>query len=86
MKLRPYLNGLSLLTAAGTLLGAAAPIHAADKKPNIVVIWGDDIGLWNISAYSRGMTGYRTPNIDRIAKEGATVSYTHLTLPTKRIV
>jgi arylsulfatase len=41
------------------------------KKPNILIIWGDDIGYWNISAYNRGMMGYRTPNIDRIAKEGA---------------
>ena len=39
-------------------------------KPNILVIWGDDIGLWNLSCYSRGMMGYRTPNIDRIAAEG----------------
>lgn len=43
-------------------------------KPNILVIWGDDIGLWNVSAYSRGAMGYRTPNIDRIAKEGAIFS------------
>ena len=42
----------------------------AAKKPNIVVIWGDDIGWFNISAYNRGMMGYRTPNIDRIANEG----------------
>jgi arylsulfatase len=42
----------------------------AQDKPNILVIWGDDIGQTNISAYSRGMMGYRTPNIDRIAKEG----------------
>jgi arylsulfatase len=41
------------------------------KKPNILVLWGDDIGYWNLSAYNRGMMGYRTPNIDRIAKEGA---------------
>jgi arylsulfatase len=41
------------------------------KKPNILVIWGDDVGYWNISAYNQGMMGYRTPNIDRIAKEGA---------------
>ncbi len=41
------------------------------KKPNILVIFGDDIGFWNVSAYNRGMMGYRTPNIDRIAKEGA---------------
>ncbi len=44
--------------------------EAAEKKPNILVIWGDDIGLWNISHNSRGMMGYQTPNIDRIAKEG----------------
>ncbi|WP_194775267.1 arylsulfatase [Pararhodonellum marinum] len=42
-----------------------------NKKPNILVIWGDDIGTWNISHNNRGMMGYRTPNIDRIAKEGA---------------
>ncbi len=41
------------------------------KKPNILIIWGDDIGLWNISAYNQGGMGYKTPNIDRIAKEGA---------------
>ncbi len=41
------------------------------KKPNIVVIWGDDIGQFNISAYNLGMMGYKTPNIDSIAKEGA---------------
>jgi arylsulfatase A-like enzyme len=40
------------------------------KKPNILVIWGDDIGIWNLSCYSGGMMGYQTPNIDRIAKEG----------------
>jgi arylsulfatase A-like enzyme len=44
---------------------------ASGKKPNIVVIMGDDVGAWNISAYHRGMLGGRTPNIDRIAKEGA---------------
>ena len=43
---------------------------AKTDKPNILVIWGDDIGYWNISAYSRGMMGYQTPNIDRIASEG----------------
>src|SRR5512147_2046247 len=41
------------------------------KKPNILIIWGDDIGYWNISAYNQGMMGYKTPNIDRIANEGA---------------
>ena len=42
----------------------------AAKQPNILIIWGDDIGMWNISWYSRGLMGYRTPNIDRIANEG----------------
>ncbi len=41
-----------------------------EKKPNILVIWGDDIGQSNISAYTMGLVGYRTPNIDRVAKEG----------------
>src|SRR5215510_10763098 len=41
------------------------------KKPNILILWGDDIGYWNISAYNLGMMGYKTPNIDRIAKQGA---------------
>ncbi len=44
--------------------------HAQNKKPNILVIWGDDIGTWNISHNNRGMMGYETPNIDRIAHEG----------------
>ena len=42
----------------------------ADKKPNILIIWGDDIGQSNLSCYSHGVMGYKTPNIDRIAKEG----------------
>src|SRR5262245_30266624 len=43
-----------------------------NDKPNFLIIWGDDIGYWNISHYSKGMMGYQTPNIDRIAQEGAT--------------
>ena len=43
---------------------------AQTGKPNIVVIWGDDIGITNLSCYSDGLMGYRTPNIDRIAQEG----------------
>jgi arylsulfatase len=42
----------------------------AAKQPNILILWGDDIGIWNTSYWSRGMMGYRTPNIDRIANEG----------------
>lgn len=54
---------------------ALLPVMAfAQDKPNILVIWGDDIGTWNISHNNRGMMGYQTPNIDRIAKEG--VSFT----------
>lgn len=54
------------------LMSAVAPVSllAADK-PNILVFWGDDVGVYNISAYHNGMMGGRTPNIDTIAKEGA---------------
>ncbi len=53
------------------LLIAALPAQADESaKPNILVIWGDDIGITNISAYSRGMVGYHTPNIDKIAQQG----------------
>jgi arylsulfatase len=57
------------VAASATILASGAV--AQEKKPNILVIWGDDIGGFNISAYNRGMMGYRTPNIDRIAEEGA---------------
>ncbi len=60
---------------AGLALAPAAHAQKAAKKPggkpNILVIWGDDIGYWNISAYNLGQMGYKTPNIDRIAREGA---------------
>ncbi len=62
---------LSLLVAAFALFGAIAPAQAADQKPNILIIWGDDIGGFNISAYNQGLMGYQTPNIDSIAKQGA---------------
>ena len=58
-------------TAVTLALALATGVSAQEKKPNILVIWGDDIGYWNISAYNQGMMGYKTPNIDRIAKEGA---------------
>ncbi len=54
------------LFAALVTLGSVA--HAQARKPNILVIWGDDIGGFNISAYNQGMMGYRTPNIDSIAR------------------
>src|SRR5215813_9151370 len=59
---------LLLTMAAPGPAPAAAPV-GQDKKPNLVVIWGDDIGYWNVGAYTHGMMG-RTPNIDRIAREG----------------
>lgn len=46
------------------------PTNGKGKKPNILVIWGDDIGISNLSCYSHGLMGYQTPNIDRLAKEG----------------
>src|SRR5262249_51056718 len=55
----------ALVATAPTLAQAQA------KKPNILIIWGDDIGWYNVSAYNLGVMGYKTPNIDRIAKEGA---------------
>jgi arylsulfatase A-like enzyme len=62
---------MGLLAMLATVTIAAAPASAQQQKPNILVIMGDDIGYWNISSYNRGMMGYRTPNIDRIADEGA---------------
>ncbi|KEC71310.1 arylsulfatase [Rhizobium leguminosarum bv. phaseoli CCGM1] len=56
---------------AKTLAPQSARAQAIAKRPNILVIFGDDIGYWNTSAYNHGMMGYRTPNIDRIAREGA---------------
>ena len=50
---------------------ASASVTAAADKPNILVIWGDDVGYWNVSAYNQGMMGYETPNIDAVAKQGA---------------
>src|SRR5215472_4182238 len=49
----------------------AQKVREMQKKPNILIIWGDDIGWFNVSAYNHGIMGYRTPNIDRVAKEGA---------------
>jgi alkaline phosphatase len=69
------LIGLTGACAAQAGSVAAAPAAEqkapAKKKPNILVIWGDDIGQFNVSAYNMGMMGYKTPNIDRIGREGA---------------
>jgi arylsulfatase len=59
-----------LLVVVAVLALVAGPAAAQEKKPNIVVIMGDDIGMWNIGAYHRGMMAGRTPNLDKLAKEG----------------
>src|SRR5881628_4094808 len=56
------------LVIIAVLAGSAT--RAADSKPNILIIWCDDIGQFKVSAYNQGMMGYKTPNIDRIAREG----------------
>jgi len=69
--MRPFkFLSLNLLAAFFISVLTAVPASAQDKKPNILVIWGDDIGQGNISAYTKGLMGYRTPNIDRVANEG----------------
>jgi arylsulfatase A-like enzyme len=71
MKLSSLLRLSTAMAVIGIGLAAATPDAIAQgKKPNIVVIMGDDIGIWNIGAYHRGMMAGRTPNLDRIAKEG----------------
>ena len=60
----------ALLGALFVLASSVSAVSSAADKPNILVIWGDDIGIWNISRYSMGQMGYQTPNIDRIANEG----------------
>jgi arylsulfatase len=70
-KLTWHQRTVRVLVAAAvwSLIGSVA--HAQGDKPNILVIMGDDVGITNISAYSHGLMGYQTPNIDKIAKEGA---------------
>ncbi len=64
------LAGVAIAAALATFAAAGAQAQDA-KQPNILVIWGDDIGQFNTSAYNNGMMGYRTPNIDSIAEDGA---------------
>jgi arylsulfatase A-like enzyme len=59
-----------LLAAVGTVGAHSAAQAQQQQRPNIVVLWGDDIGVANVSAYSFGVMGYKTPNIDRVAHEG----------------
>ena len=63
-----FFGTLASIAAATTL---TAPASAQQSKPNILIIWGDDVGISNVSAYSLGMMGYKTPNIDSIAQQGA---------------
>lgn len=60
----------SFLISFSVLLTIPNSVAQDNNKPNILVIWGDDVGMWNISAYHRGMMGGSTPNIDSIAQEG----------------
>ncbi len=65
-----YRGLLAMVVAIFFTASVSGHAAAQDKKPNILVIWGDDVGITNISAYTMGLVGYKTPNIDRIAKEG----------------
>ncbi|ELO1777157.1 arylsulfatase [Vibrio fluvialis] len=64
-------SGRLLLNACTLAMGAASATAYAADKPNILVIFGDDVGYWNLSTYNQGMLAYTTPNIDSIASEGA---------------
>src|SRR5262245_17963839 len=72
--MRNRTTGLTMITICAIAVAVAALVAPAEaqpaKKPNILVIWGDDIGQSNLSIFTKGMMGYRTPNIDRIANEG----------------
>ena len=70
MKHERFTHSLSVLTALAALMCAVAPSQAQDKKPNILFIMGDDVGWFNIGAYHQGIMSGKTPNIDRIAREG----------------
>ena len=64
---RPWRSSRAL---AGSAQAQQSTASSTGRRPNILVIFGDDVGLTNVSAYSLGMMGYRTPNIDRVAREG----------------
>ena len=71
MKRTLYANLAVLVACVVATLTMPGEADAQAKKPNILVIWGDDIGYSNISINSQGMMGYQTPNIDRLAAQGA---------------
>ena len=71
-RLNVFSCGLSLATAGAAsvaALSALCPVQAAEKKPNIIVIMGDDVGWFNIGAYHRGIMPGKTPNLDKLASE-----------------
>jgi len=70
MKTNRFWFIVSSVLAIFLIACSAVPSFAQEARPNILVIFGDDVGMYNISAYHRGMMGGRTPNIDRIANEG----------------
>ena len=61
---------IAIVSICAAALFTGTQVQAASEKPNILVIMSDDVGITNLSAYSRGMSGYHTPNIDRISNEG----------------
>ena len=65
----------ALLVVAAVLGCATIPTYAADKKPNILVIWGDDVGITNISDYNLGVMGYKTPNMQGSSLNAASINY-----------
>jgi arylsulfatase len=68
MSIKLNKSALVVAMTAGALMSSNA---LSQKTPNVLILWGDDIGQFNISAYNHGMMGYKTPNIDSIAKQGA---------------
>jgi arylsulfatase len=70
MKHKRFTHNLSVLTALAALMCAVAPSHAADKKPNILFIMGDDVGWFNVGPYNRGIMSGKTPNLDKLASQG----------------
>jgi arylsulfatase A-like enzyme len=69
---RRWAQGLSAVALVFTLVAVGLiDARAQEKKPNILIIWGDDIGWCNISAFNQGVMGYKTPNIDRLTRDGA---------------
>jgi hypothetical protein len=79
--LLPLVLFLTFAVSAHTTKKTAASPPAG--KPNIVITWGDDLGQSNVSAYTHGLMGYQTPNIDRVAKAGVTFTHMHLRTQAK---